>query len=129
MGMHDRMRAMVIRQLAPQPKGKGVPVTFKRKSAGGYDPSTGITTPITTTVYTTSAVRVNYSDYAYKNTTIQYGDYQLYVSPVCSDSTETPTPVIGDEFTFLTKKVKVISVAPFNENGIGCGWKLQVRNG
>lgn len=129
MGMHNRMRNMVIRQLAPQPKGKGVAVTFKRRSGGGYDPSTGETTPIVTSTYTTSAVRVNYSDYAYKNTTIQYGDFQLYVSPVLEDGTDTPKPVIGDEFTFLSEIVKVVNVAPFNDNGIGCGWNLQVRHG
>jgi len=129
MGMHDRMRAMVIRQLAPQPKGKGVPITFKRKSAGGYNPSTGVTTPVVTTTYTTSGLRVNYSEYAYRNTTIEYGDFQLYVSPVLEDGTDTPKPVVGDEFTFLGTVVKVINVAPFNDNSIGCGWKLQVRNG
>lgn len=129
MGMHDRMRAMVIRQLAPQPKGKGVPVTFKRRSAGGYDPSTGETTPVTTTIYTTSALRVNYTTFAYKDTTILHGDFQLYVSPVLEDGSDTPTPVMGDEFVFLGAKVKVVQVTPFNENSVGCGWKLQVRNG
>lgn len=129
MGMHNRMRAMVIRQLALQPKGKGVAVTFKRKSGGGYDPSTGDTTPVVTTVYTTSGVRVNYSEYAYRNTTVQYGDFQIYVSPLLDDGTDTPRPVFGDEFTFLDEIVKVINVSPFNDNGLDCGWKVQVRHG
>lgn len=129
MGMHDRMRAMVIRQLAPQPKGKGVPTTFTRKAGGGYDPSTGQGTPIVTKTYKTSALRVNYSTYAYKDTTILHGDFQLYVSPVLEDGTDTPTPVSGDMFTFLGAKVKVVKVEPFNDNGVGCGWKMQVRNG
>ncbi|AXF52998.1 MAG: glutamate 5-kinase [Caudoviricetes sp.] len=129
MGMHERMRAMVIRQLALQPKGKGSPASFERRTAGGYNPNTGKTEPSTFASYTTSAVRVNYKDSAYRNETIIYGDFQLYVSPVLDDGTDTPTPIVGDIFTFLGKKCKVVTVGPFNDNGVGCGWKLQVRYG
>lgn len=129
MGFHDRMRAMVIRNLAPQPKGKGVQVTLTRKTSGAYDPVTGGTKPPTITEYEGSAVRVNYSEYAYRNTTIVYGDFQLYMSPVLIDGTDTPTPKIGDVINFLGKSVKVINLSPFNDNNIGCGWKLQVRYG
>ncbi len=120
---------MVIRQLAPQPKGKGCPTTFERNVAGGYNPMTGKTTPQSRKEFTTSALRVNYKDSAYRNQTIIYGDFQLYVSPVLEDGTDTPTPLVGDIFVFLGQKCKVINVAPFNENSIGCGWKLQVRYG
>lgn len=126
--MHGRMRAMAIRMLAPQPKGQGSPTTFTRKT-GGYNPDTGDTDPITLTEYTTSAVRVNYSEYAYKNDTIVFGDFQLYVSPLLEDGTDTPTPRVNDIFVFLGRECKVINVAPFNDNGLGCGWKLQVRYG
>lgn len=129
MGFHDRMRAMAIRQLGPAPKGKGSPVTFTKRISGGYNPKTGKTTPVVTQDFTGSAVRVNYSNYAYTNTTIVYGDFQLYLSPVLIDGTDTPTPTIGDEYTFLGKKVTVINYSAFNDNGIGCGWKLQVRYG
>lgn len=129
MAFHDRMRAMVIRQLAPQPKGKGVAVKFTKRVSGGYDPTTGETTPAVIQTFTGSGVRVNYSEYAYRNDTITYGDFQIYLSPVLDDGTETPTPAIQDRFEFLGRDVTVINVQPFNENSIGCGWKLQVRYG
>lgn len=128
-GMHNRMRAMVIRNLGLQPKGQGSPVTFTKRISGGYDPKTGKTTPVVTQSYTGSAVRVNYSTFAYTNSTIVYGDFQLYLSPVLTDGGETPEPSVGDDYTFLGKKVTVINYSPFNDNGIGCGWKLQVRHG
>jgi hypothetical protein len=130
MGMHERMRAMVIRQLAPQPKGKGVPITFTKRSGGGYDPITGEDIPVTVTEFTSSGLRVNYSDKSYVNSTITYGDFQIYLSPVLVDGvTDTPTPSIRDTFNFLGKEVSVINVDPFNDNSVGCGWKLQVRHG
>lgn len=129
MAFHDRMRAMVIRQLAPQPKGKGVPVTFHQSLGGDYDPVTGGVTPIVVNDYNGSGVRVNYSEYAYKNTAIQVGDFQIYLSPVMINGSEMPMPSIGDEFTFLGKKARVVNIGPFNDNGVDCGWKLQVRYG
>ena len=126
---HDRLRAMVIKQLGLQPKGKGSVVVFHRRTGGIYDPATGGVTAETVTDYTGSGLRVNYSEYAYKNETIVYGDFQLYLSPVKSDGTEMPLPHIGDQLTFIGKKARVINVAPFNENGVGCGWNLQVRYG
>lgn len=129
MGFHDRMRGMVIRQLAPQPKGKGVPVKFIKRISGGYDRTTGDTTPIVIQEFTGSALRVNYSEYAYRNSTIIYGDFQLYLSPVLADGTDTPTPEVADRLEFLERDVTVVSVQPFNENSVGCGWKLQVRYG
>lgn len=129
MAFHDRMRAMVIRQLAAQPKGKGVPITFVKRISGGFDPSTGKTTPIVNKEFTSSGVRVNYSDYAFTNTQITYGDFQIYLSPVLDDGTDTPEPSIGDHYTFLNRKVVVVNYSHFNENSVGCGWKLQVRYG
>lgn len=128
MGFHDRMRGMVIRQLALQPKGKGVPITLTKKT-GGYNPKTGKTEPIVVTEFVSSGIRVNYKESNYNNSTIQYGDFQVYLSPVLSDGGETPRPNIGDAIKFLDTLVKVINISPFNDNGVGCGWKLQVRNG
>lgn len=129
MGFHDRMRNMVIRQLALTPKGKGVPVVFHKESGGDYDPATGGVTPIVETDYAGSGVRVNYSDYALKNTTIEAGDFQVYLSPVRTDGGEMPTPTVGETFTFINDKVRVIKVSPFNNNATNCGWKVQVRYG
>lgn len=129
MAFHDRMRAMVIRQLAPQPKGKGVPITFTKRTSGGYNPKTGETTPIVIKTFTGSGLRVNYSQYAYTNSTITYGDFQIYMSPVLDDGTDAPQPAIQDQLEFLGRKVTVVNVQPFNENSLSCGWKLQVRYG
>lgn len=128
MGMHERMRAMVIRQLAPQPKGKGVPTTLYKITEGEYDPVTQ-ESPQTTAEYIGSGVRVNYSDFAYRNTDIVYGDFQVYLSPVLADGTESPRPEIDDTILFQGEEVKVINLSPFNDNGVNCGWKLQVRKG
>lgn len=130
-GFHQRMRAMVIRQLGPQPRGKGVPVSLFRRTGGEYNPSTGGVDPEVVTEYKGSGVRVNYSEFAVKNAeTIQYGDFQIYLSPVQLDGLgEMPTPEVADQMTFLEKKVRVINIEPFNENGFGCGWKVQVRYG
>ena len=129
MAFHDRMRAMVIRQLALQPKGKGSAVNLEYSIGGEFDPSTGGVTPIDVIVYNGSGVRVNYKEYAYKNTSIEVGDFQLYLSPVATDGTEMPKPETGDELTFIGKKVRVINIEPFDDNGTNCGWKLQVRYG
>jgi hypothetical protein len=129
MGFHDRMRNMVIRQLALQPKGKGVPITFTRKSGGGYDPMTGEVSPIVTETLVGSGIRVNYKDINYANTTIQHGDFQIYLSPVQDTGDEMPKPAVGDVFTFLEDTARVVSIEPFNDNSVGCGWKLQVRRG
>jgi len=128
-GFHERMRAMVIRQLAPQPKGKGVLLTLHQRMGGVYNPTTGGVTPEVVNDYDGSGLRVNYSEYAYKNTTIEYGDFQLYLSPVETTGGQMPTPSIGDKITFLDKTVVVINLSPFNDNSVGCGWKLQVRYG
>lgn len=129
MAMHNRMRNMVIKNLGLQPRGQGSPISFTKRVSGGYDPKTGKNTPVVTKEFVGSAVRVNYSTFAYTNSTISYGDFQLYLSPVLLDRSETPEPSIGDEYVFLGKKVTVINYSPFNDNGIGCGWKLQVRYG
>lgn len=126
-GMHDRLRAMVIRQLST--KKQGVPITFQQIIPGIYDPVTGGVSPAVTNTYNGSGVRVNYSEYAYKNTSIEAGDFQIYLSPVQVDGNEMPRPTAGDEFMFIDKIVRVINVQPFNDNAANCGWKLQVRYG
>lgn len=129
LGFHDRMRAMVIRQLGLQPKGKGAPVTFHQHTGGGYNPTTGGVFPEVINEFNGSGVRVNYSEQAYKNVAIEYGDFQIYLSPVQIDGSPMPKPSIGDEFTFIDQKARVINISPFNDNGVDCGWKLQVRYG
>jgi hypothetical protein len=120
---------MVIKQLGVGRGGNGVQLTLTRRIPGAYDPTTGGSTPTINVDYVGSGLRVNYNEYAYRNETIVYGDFQLYVSPVLIDGTDCPDPQIGDIIYFLEKKIKVINVKPFNDNGTDCGWKLQVRYG
>lgn len=128
-GFHDRMRAMVVRQLALQPSGKGATITFYQRTGGGYDPTTGGVFPEVVSEFNGSGVRVNYSEYAYKNVAIEYGDFQIYLSPVQTNGSDFPRPSLGDELTFIDKTVRVINISPLNDNGVDCGWKLQVRYG
>lgn len=128
-GFHNRMRNMVIRQLAYGKGGKGNPVDFKTKTKGVFNPATGKVEGSVESVVTGSGVRVNYSESSYKDATIQHGDFQLYLSPVLLDGSDAPVPRVGDRLTFLGKSVDVIKVSPFNDNGLDCGWKLQVRYG
>lgn len=121
------MRNMVIRNLGLQPKGKGVAVDLLKTVVPPYNPSVK-PTPVTTT-YNGSGVRVNYTEAAYRNTLIIYGDFQIYLSPVLLDGTECPMPQKSDTMIFNGETVKVINVSPFNDNGIDCGWKVQVRYG
>ena len=140
--VHERMRNMVIRNLALQPKGKGVALKLIKTVNGEFDPTIGAIVQ-TTKEYNGSGVRVNYSAYTMRNFDIPYTDYQIYLSPLqfppyptdpagppplpIPESMEMPTPEIDDVIEFMSKLVKVVEVHPFNENGFGCGWKLRVR--
>lgn len=128
MAFHDRMREMVIRRLGTGRGGVGVALTLQKHVPGEYDPSIGDYTSPSTTEYPGTGVRVNYSDRAYVNTGIIYGDFQIYVSPILSDySGDMPTPAVNDTFVFNGQVASVISVSPFNDNQNNCGWKVQVR--
>ncbi len=128
-GFHQRMRNMVIRQLGVGRGGKGVPITFTRRITGKYNPKTGRVDPETVITQEGSGVRVNYTDKAYRNEAIVYGDFQIYLSPVALNGEEMNRRIVGDVLTFLDTNVRIINVSPFNDNGFNCGWKLQVRNG
>lgn len=129
MSMHLRMRNMVIRRLGVGRGGQGVAIILTKRTLGGYNPVTGGVDPETVTEYIGSGVRVNYTDQAYRNESIVYGDFQIYLSPVDLDGVDLPKPKVGDELTFLDNNVRIINISPFNDNGFNCGWKLQVRHG
>lgn len=128
--VHDRHRAMCIRNLSLMPKGKGAAAVLTKVVPGTFDPSTGEVIGTTETTYDCSGIRVNYKNLEYKNTAVEYGDFQLYLCPVLQDGiTDTPTPVIDDTILFVGEVYKVVSVVPWNAAGIVCGWKLQMRKG
>lgn len=81
--VHERMRNMVIRNLALQPKGKGVALKLIKTVDGEFDPTIGAIVQ-TTKEYNGSGVRVNYSAYTMRNFDIPCTDYQIYLSPLQS---------------------------------------------
>lgn len=129
MSMHKRMRNMVIRNLGTGRGGQGVPLYFKHVVPGKYNPKTGKVDGATETVRVGSGVRVNYKQYAYTDTTIQLGDFQIYMSPIDDKGVDFDRPNMNDTLTFLGETVRIVSVEPFNDNGENCGWNLQVRHG
>ncbi len=117
---------MVIRNLAPAPRGSGVIITLKKVVEGEFNPETG---EVENTVeeYTGSGVRVRFTEWHHANFDIPYSDYRVYVSPVLQDGTECPTPEIDDTIIFLGDEAKVVNLKPFNDNGVNCGWDVHVR--
>lgn len=129
MGMYDRIRAMTIRQLGLGRGGKGSAVILYKQGEGEFNPVTGRIEGAGTTEYAGSGLRINYTNFAYKSEAIEYGDFQLYLSPVLQDGVDCPAPVIEDTLLFLEETYKVINLEAWNAAGTSCGWKLQVRKG
>lgn len=128
--IHDNLRKLTIRQLSVGPRGQGAPAVLTRTVKGEYDPSTGKYGTSTVTNYNGSGLRVSFTNFEYKDTTILHGDFKLYLSPVLQDGvTDTPVPVLGDIITFAEMKCKVINMETWNSGGVDCGWKLQMRKG
>ena len=129
MGMYDRIRAMTIRQLGVGRGGKGSPVTLYKQGEGEFNPVTGRIEGAGTTEYAGSGLRVNYTNFEYKDEAIEHGDFQLYLSPVLLDGTDCPVPEVADTFSFLGDVYKVINIDTWNAAGVSCGWKAQSRKG
>lgn len=126
MGIQDRLRAMVIKNLSP--KGAGVAMTLTKTTGSVFNPGTSSVTPGTTTNYLGSGLRVNYKAYEYKNTAIEYGDFQVYLSPVLLDGTDCPRPATGDKVIIGAESATVVNLERWNSNELECGYKLQMRN-
>jgi hypothetical protein len=127
---YDRLRAMTIRRLGIGRGGLGAAAILTRKVEGTYNPKTGKVEGGIREVHRGSAVRVEYKNWAYKDTSILKDDFQLYLSPVLQDSvTPMITPLKDDVIDFLDESYKVITVVAWNNAGIDCGWKLQMRKG
>lgn len=128
MGIQDRLRNMVIKNLMPSPKGSGVELTLTKETLGGFDPGTSTVIPGTKELFEGSGIRVGYKTFDYKNTAIEYGDFKVYLSPKLMNGGECPVPATGDKITIGAETSSVIHLERWNSNGIECGWKLQMRN-
>lgn len=128
MGVQNRLRNMVIRNLSVGGRGSGAPITITRVIEGEFDASTGGYTDEREEVYQGSGIRVSYKTYDYKNTAIQYGDFRIYLSPVLMDGTETPKPENGDKLKLGDNEATVVSYEAWDSNDLSCGYKLQMRN-
>ena len=128
MGIQANLRAMVIRNLAPAPKGSGVALQLVKEVEGAYDPETSAVIPGRTEVYEGSGLRVNYKTFDFTNTAIQYGDFKVYLSPILINKQETPPPLTGDVIVIGGERATVLNIEAWDSNELACGWKLQVRN-
>jgi len=127
--VQDNLRKLTIRRLGVGPKGQGAPAVLTRTVKGEYNPAEGSFPSEVVTSYEGSGLRVNYTSYEYRDTTIKHGDFKLYMCPVLQDGTDSPVPVIADIITFDGVKCKVVNLESWNSSGIECGWKLQMRKG
>ena len=128
MSIQDRLRAMVIRNLSPSPKGSGVAMTLTKEVVGGYDPGTSTVIPGSREEFLGSGIRISYKTFDYTNTAIEYGDFKVYLSPRLLDGTECPRPTNGDKITVGDESATVVSLERWNSNELECGYKLQMRN-
>lgn len=128
MGIQDRLRAMVIRNLAPAPKGSGVVLSLVQETEGEFDPGTSTVLPGRIDTYIGSGLRVNYKTFDFKNTAIEYGDFKVYLSPVLANGDETPKPSTGDVIIIGDTKSTIVNLEAWDSNELACGWKLQMRN-
>lgn len=127
-GFHNRMRSLTTRRLGLGSGGMGAPATLHKISKGVYNPHTSKIEGAGVVDYQGSGLRVNYTTFEYRDTTIQKNDYKLYVCPVLADGiTDCPAPTIGDTITFDNDLYKVINLEAWNASGLACGWKCQMR--
>lgn len=126
MGIQDRLRAMVIKNLSL--KGAGTKVTLVKQTKGVFDPGTSTLIPGKEERYSGSGLRLNYKTFDYKNTAIEYGDFKIYLSPQLIDGTECPRPTTGDKLIIGEETATVVNLERWNSNELECGYKLQMRN-
>lgn len=126
--VHERMRNMVIRNLALQPKGKGVALKLIKTVDGEFDPTIGAIVQ-TTKEYNGSGVRVNYSAYTMRNFDIPCTDYQIYLSPLQSPPyAGSLSWYAGTQERYIGEEVPNGTGVPIIFNGITySAWPCQVE--
>lgn len=126
--IHDRGRALAIRQLAPRPIGKGAPLVLRVSVPGVRNPATGTTPPPTVTDYTGSGLRTQYKSRDVDGTQIRAGDVRLIVSPILANGSDMPAPQPGQRVQFDGGQwYTVQNVGAWNYAGVSIGFVVQGR--
>jgi len=126
--IHDRGRALAIRQLAPRPAGKGAALVLRVSVPGVRNPATGTTPPPTVTDYTGSGLRTQYRSRDVDGTQIRAGDVRLLVSPILTNGSDMPTPQPGQRVQFDGGQWYTVQNSDaWNYAGVSIGFVVQGR--
>lgn len=126
--IHDRGRALAIRQLAPRPVGKGAPLVLRVVTPGVRNPATGTTPPATENDYPGSGLRTQYARKDVDGTQILATDVRLLVSPVLLDGSDMPTPKPGQRVQFDGGQwYTVQNCSAWDYAGVSIGFVVQGR--
>lgn len=126
--IHDRGRALAIRQLAPRPAGKGAPLVLKVITKGPRDPATGATPPPTEVTHTGSGLRTKFAFKDIDGVRVLQTDYRMLVSPTLANGTDMPEPKPGNHLQFDGGQwLQVVSAAAWNYAGVQIGFVVQAR--
>lgn len=106
---------------------KGGVVVLRRELPGEYDPENGGPGAGSTTEYTGTAVKLNYSQDDIDGTLIKQGDQQLLLSPLQRDGAPMPLPVSGDLVLIGAKIYSVQSVVDLQPTDTSLLFTLQLR--
>lgn len=100
----------------------GGPVTLTRTVPGAYNPATGQTDPATTTTYSGTGAKFDYSQRDIDGTLIRMGDQRVYMSVE-----GMTTPQTGDTLTAGGRTFQVVASRPLNPAGTVVLHDVQVR--
>lgn len=130
MDMHDRFRAMAIRNLSPRSSGgNGIEIVLTKKEGGVYNPATSKYEGGYEAPYGCSGIRTSFKSFAVDGNLVRVDDLLIYLSPVLLSGNDTPTPLKGDKITIKGKTYIVVSQREWDFSGITCGWRVQARLG
>lgn len=101
----------------------GETVTFRRVTAGGYDPATGTTAAGSTDDEIVKVAFVQYRENLVDGTNIQRGDRKALLSA----SAATKVPKSQDQFIGVGDTVNVVSVQTIQSGGVDAAYICQVR--
>lgn len=125
--IHDRLRAMTMRNLKPRSQGGSGLEGILRRSTSVYNPATDMNEH-TTTDYPISGLRASYQLRHIDGELVRQGDIKFYLSPVLQNqTTDTPTPQTTDKLVYDSVTYIIVTVKAWRFADLDCGWLLQLR--